>query len=57
MLYAIDGSARSMKPSLAQSSIDRTSVDRSHCAIDGWLCTIDYPWSSIDACPVRHVDD
>ena len=25
-------------------------IDRSLCANDGWLCTIDHPWPSIDAC-------
>ena len=49
---AIDGSARSIDPSLAQASIDRSC-----CAIDGWSCTIDHLWPSIDACTVRHEDD
>ena len=43
MLCAIDGSARSMDPSLAQASIDRASIDRLR-TIDGWSCTIDHPW-------------
>ena len=58
MLCAIDGSAeQSIDPSLAQPRIDRVSIDRSRCAIDGWLSTIDHPWPSIDACTARHVDD
>ena len=64
MLCAIDGSsrsinraARSMDPSLAQTSIDRPNIDRSRCAIDRWSCTIDHSRPSMDACTVRHVDD
>ena len=47
---AIDGSARSIDPSLTQPSIDRASIDRWRCSIDRCSCTIDYPWPSIDAC-------
>jgi len=44
MLRAIDGSARSIDraaqssdPSFAQASVDRATIDRSRCAIDGSL--------------------
>ena len=44
MLRAIDGSARSIDraaqssdPSFAQASVDRATIDGSHCAIDGSL--------------------
>ena len=43
--------------SVVSASIDRASIDRSRCAIDGLSCTIDHPWPSIDACTVRHLDD
>ena len=64
MLYAIDRhvpsidrTALSKDPLLVQPSIGSASMDRSLCANDGWSCTIDHPWTSINACTVRHVDD
>ena len=56
MLSVIDGSARSIDraidASVVSATIDRATIDRSRCAIDGWLCTIHHPWPSIDACTV-----
>ena len=52
MFGAIDRSALSI-----DRSIDCATIDRLRCANDGWSCTIDHPWASIDACTVRHVGD
>ena len=57
MLFAIDGSGRSMDLSIAQALIDRACIDRLCCANYGWSSTIDHSWPSIDACTVRYVDD
>ena len=45
---SIDCAALSMNPSIAQASINRESIDRSHCSNDGWSR------ASIDACTVRY---
>ena len=62
MLCAIDLSARSIDRAIDRSvvsatSIDCVSIDRSPCANEGWSCTIDHAWPSIDVYTVRHVDD
>ena len=69
MFSAIDGSTRlfaraslSMDLLIVQPSNDRQSIDRlrkhgSYCAFDGWSCTIDHPWQSINACTLGDVDD
>ena len=48
--------ALAMDQWLAQPSINRTTIDQSCCANDGWSYTADHPWPSIDACTVRHAD-